>query len=111
MGAMMLRLTGLQQSGSSLAILGTRADFAARSGLDWGVSQSIAAGTCPAASTTLALSEGALAGFNVVVSCTASTHVEGSRTRTFVALRARAEYGAMGARDHVVREMGASLVL
>ncbi len=111
MGAMMLRLTGLQQAGSSIAILGTRADFAARSGLDWGVAQTIAAGTCPAASTTLALGEGALSGFSVVVTCTASTHVEGSRTRTFVSLRARSEFATMGARDHVVREMGASLVL
>lgn len=110
-GSMMLRLTGIQQAGSSTAILGSRAHFAARSGVEWGLHASIAAGTCPAASTTLALDEGALSGFTVVVACTASTHVEGTRTRTHVALRARAERGAAGSSDHVVREVGASIVL
>ena len=110
-GSMMLRLTGIQQAGSSIAILGTRAQFAARSGIDWGLHEAIAAGNCPAATTTLTLSEGALSGFRVEISCSATTHVEGSRTRTNVALRARAEFAAAGAREHVVREVGASLVL
>lgn len=110
-GSMMLRLTGIQQAGSSIAILGTRAQFAARSGIDWGLHEALAAGTCPAATTTLTLSEGALSGFRVEVNCSATTHVEGSRTRTNVALRARAEFAAAGSREHVVREVGASLVL
>lgn len=110
-GSMMLRLTGTQQAGSSIAILGTRAQFAARSGIDWGIHEAIAAGGCPAATTSLVLSEGALSGFHVEVHCTASTHVEGSRTLTNVVLRAHAEFAAPGTRDHVVREVGASLVL
>lgn len=110
-GSMMLRLTGIQQAGSSTAILGSRAHFAARSGIEWALRSAVAAGTCPAASTTLSLAEGALSGFSVVVTCSASTHVEGTRTRTHLALRARAEFGATGARDHVVREVGAAIVL
>lgn len=110
-GSMMLRLTGIQQAGSSTAILGSRAHFAARSGIEWGLRSAVAAGTCPAASTTLTLAEGALSGFTVVVRCSASTHVEGTRTRTHLALRARAEFAAAGSRDHVVREVGASIVL
>jgi len=110
-GSMMLRLTGIQQAGSTTAILGSRAHFAARSGIEWGLRAATTAGTCPAASTTLTLGEGALSGFTVVVACTASTHVEGTRTRTHVALRARAEFATAGARDHVVREVGASIVL
>lgn len=110
-GSMMLRMTGLQQAGSSLAILGARAHFAARSGIDWGFHQAIAKGECPAETTKLALSEGALSGFTVVVSCSQSIHVEGSTSRTHVALHARAEFASPGSRDHVVREVGAALVL
>ncbi len=110
-GSMMLRLTGIQQASSSIAILGTRAQFAARSGIDWGLHEAIAAGSCPAATTVLVLAEGALSGFRVEVSCNATTHAEGSRILTHVALRARAEFAAAGSRDHVVREVAASLVL
>lgn len=110
-GSMMLRLTGVQQARSSATILGARAHLAARSGIEWGLHRAIAAGGCPAASTALALDEGALAGFRVEVSCSASTHVEGTRTRTHVVLRARAEFGAPDAREHVVREVGASALL
>jgi MSHA biogenesis protein MshP len=110
-GSMMLRLTGIQQAGSTTAILGSRAHFAARSGIEWALYEAIASGTCPAASTTLSLTEEALSGFTVEVTCSASSHAEGSEIRTHVALRARAEFGAAGSRDHAVREVGASLVL
>ena len=111
MGSMMLRLTGVQQASSSTAILAVRADLAARSGIEWGLHQAIAAGTCPSAATTLALSEGALSGFSVEVTCSATLHVEGNQTRTNVALRSHAEFGDPDSRDHVVREVGASVVL
>jgi|JI10StandDraft_1071094.scaffolds.fasta_scaffold136060_2 MSHA biogenesis protein MshP len=110
-GSMMLRLTGVQQARSSIAILGVRAHLAARSGIEWGLHRAIAGGGCPAASTELVLAEGALEGFRVVVTCSATTHVEGTRTRTHVALRARAEFADADAREHVVREVGASAVL
>ena len=111
MGAMMLRLTGVQQAGSSTSILAVRAHLAARSGIEWGLYQAIAAGTCHAATTTLELAEGALSGFRVEVLCTATIHVEGSQTRTHVALRAHAEFGDADSRDHVIREVGASALL
>jgi MSHA biogenesis protein MshP len=110
-GSMMLRMTGLQQAGSSLAILGTRAHHAARSGIEWGIHEAIAGGGCPAATTQLDLAEGALSGFTVVVSCSESTHAEGSESLTHVVLQARAEFASPDSRDHVVREVGADLVL
>ena len=111
MGAMMLRLTGIQQAGSSTSILGVRAHLAARSGIEWGLYQAVAAGACPAATTDLDLVEGALSGFHVEVFCMATSHVEGSKTRTQIALRARAEFGDADSRDHVIREVSASAVL
>ncbi len=110
-GSMMLRLTGVQQARSSTSILGARAHLAARSGIEWGLQRASAAGGCPAASTALVLAEGALEGFRVEVACSATTHVEGARTRTHVVLRARAEFADPGAREHVVREVGAAAVL
>ena len=110
-GSMMLRLTGVQQARSSTTILGVRAHLAARSGIEWGLHRAIAAGTCPAARAELALAEGALEGFRVVVTCSATTHVEGTRTRIHVALRSRAEFADANAREHVVREVGAAAVL
>ncbi|MEZ4278540.1 MAG: pilus assembly protein MshP [Myxococcota bacterium] len=110
-GSMMLRLTGVQQARSSISILGARAHLAARSGIEWGLHRAAVAGTCPAASTALVLGEGALEGFRVEVTCSATTHVEGTHTRTHVVLRARAEFADPDAREHVVREVGASAVL
>jgi len=107
----MLRLTGVQQASSSTSILAVRAHLAARSGIEWGVYEAIAAGTCPAATTTLDLAEGALSGFRVEVRCSATIHVEGSQTRTHIALRAHAEFGDPDSRDHVIREVGASAVV
>ena len=37
MGALMVRVTGVEQVGTSLSLLGARADLAARSGLEWAV--------------------------------------------------------------------------
>lgn len=111
LGSTMLRLTGTEQASASLALLGSRAHFAARSGIEWALRESVAAGGCPAPTTTLTLAEGALAGFRVEVSCSPSLHAEGSRTRTQLALRARAEFATAGSRDHVVREVAATVGL
>lgn len=109
-GAIMVRLASVQQSGATLAILGARADQAARSGIEWALHRSVALDDCPAPVATLSLSEGALAGFRVVVRCTASRHEEGSDSRLSVALRAEASRGALGDRDFVYREMEATAV-
>lgn len=109
-GAVMIRLTGLQQAGASLAILGARGDWAARSGIAWGVHEARRVGGCPAASTVLSLSEGALSGFDVTVHCSATRHTEGSRDRTSLRLVSEARFGAVGSISHVYREMSAAVV-
>lgn len=111
LGSMMLRLVSVEQAASSTSILGARAHFAAQSGIEWGLHEIIAASRCPAATTPLVLAEGALAGFRVDVACSESTHSEGTRLRTRFELRARAEWGAVGERDHVLREVSATAVL
>ena len=110
-GAAMLRMTGVQQAGSSITILGARAHWAARSGIEWALHEATATGTCPAPSTTLDLVEGVLAGFQVTVVCSETNHYEGSVLRKSLVLRSEARFGAPGSRDHVYRQIQAAVVL
>ena len=107
----MLRMTGVQQAGTTAAILGARAHWAARSGIEWALHEAVIVGGCPAASTTIALNGGVLDGFQVVVACTATAHQEGAETRTSLSIRSEAAFGALGSLNHVYREVQASIVL
>src|SRR6218665_3298225 len=72
LGAFMLTFSNTQQLTSAQDIQGTRADWAARAGLEWGINKTATVtNACPsAASGSLGLVEG----FNVVVGCTLSTY-------------------------------------
>jgi len=110
MGALMVRVTGVEQVGTSLSLLGVRADLAARSGLEWAVHRVVIDGDCPAPTTTLPLGEGALTGFRVVVACAATTHVEGTVERRSLEVRAEASFGSPGTLESVYREIHVALV-
>ena len=110
-GAVMIRMSGVQQAGASAAVLGLRADWAARAGIEWAYHESARLAGCPPSPTTLGLSEGGLSGFQVVVQCSESTHAEGSSERSVLVIRSESRFGAVGARDFVLREIQASLVL
>ncbi|GEM_PF-2550678 len=103
-GAVMLRMSTLQQAGSTRAILAARGAQAAKSGLEWGRHSARVADACPAATSTLTLTEGAVAGFQVIVTCSETRHMEASDERVTVALEARASFGVLGSRDYVYRE-------
>ncbi|MEN9784582.1 MAG: hypothetical protein RJA24_1925 [Pseudomonadota bacterium] len=94
LGAFMVIFTGLQQSTVQADVLGVRAYYAARAGIDWGLYRALdpdntiapgAAGfvACPAqASGTLNAMGGSLSPFTVVVNCTATAPdpTEGGKT-------------------------------
>ena len=102
-GALMLRMNALQTSASSQAVLGERAEWAARAGTEWARAAAVAAVGCPSASTTLALTGGALSGHSVVVSCSESRHVEDDAERLSVHLSVSVSDGSLG-QDFVYRE-------
>lgn len=93
LGAAIVYVTGLQQSGHQLDILGARAYQAARAGIEWGAFQVLdpnnGIGTavlpvCPASPTNLAAGTlgGSLASFTVTVTCDGTTNApttEGNR--------------------------------
>lgn len=82
LGAFMVTFTGLQQGTVQADVLGVRAYYAARAGIDWGLyraldpDNTIAPGPPPAFAAcpngTLNTMAGSLAPFTVVVTCTAT---------------------------------------
>ena len=103
-GTMMINTSGVQRGTTVLALQGDRAYHAAASGIEWGIHRVLALSACPG-STTLNLTEGGLKGFDVDMSCTSSTHVEGALTHKVYELTAIAEYGTYGDADYVRRRM------
>ncbi len=103
-GAVMLRVVGVQNATASLSLQGSRAYWAARSGVEWGIRAAISGAACPAP-TTLSLAEGGLRGFSVDVSCQSSAHTDGGATATTYRITSIASYGSYGARDYVRRRL------
>jgi MSHA biogenesis protein MshP len=103
-GAAMVGLVSVEQRGVSLGVLGVRALHAARSGVEWATARAVAApGVCPAA--TFSLTEGALAGFTVTVTCAQSLHDENGTSWSTLRLQSTATRGAMGTADYVSRRI------
>jgi MSHA biogenesis protein MshP len=77
LAAAIVRLSATAQSSSALDTLGTRADQAARAGVEWGLYQAFKGSwtTCAGASQALDLRSDM--GMMVTVTCTSSTYNEG----------------------------------
>jgi MSHA biogenesis protein MshP len=69
LGAMMVRLIGVQSSTTTFALQGARAYQAARSGLEWGAARASAGDSCNGAMV--------IGNFNVVVACNNALFTEG----------------------------------
>lgn len=108
-GSAMLRLSSAQQASSSAAVLAARAGWAAQTGIEWAIAEADAAGSCP--SGTLTLTESALSGFSVDVSCAESRHWEGSEVIRNLRVTSQARFGTMGTADYVFREIEAMITL
>lgn len=105
LAAAALRLAVGQQQTVTIALQQARALAAARAGVDWAAYLALN-GSC--AGGTLNLSEAALAGFTVVVTCTASAYTEGSNSYQSYAISATATQGAYGTPDFVQRVVRAT---
>ena len=96
-----------QQHAVTMSLQEARALAAARAGIEWGVYRALD-GTLPAASrcvasTTLGLSEAALSGFSVVISCSASSYSSGATTNSSYVINASATSGIYGNPAYVHR--------
>jgi MSHA biogenesis protein MshP len=94
-----IRVSTGQQQAVIMALQETRALGAAQAGIEWGAYQSEKNLSC-AASTTLTLTEAALSGFTVVVTCAATTF---GATSTSYVLKSTATTGTYGQPGYVRR--------
>lgn len=105
LGAFMVTLSGVHQATPYQSITATRVYFGAKAGVDWGIQQAIAAGSC--AGSTLTLTGNGLDGVTAVVTCTTGglTHTGGNVYR----ITSTAERGTFGSLDYARRRMEATV--
>jgi len=112
LGGFMLTFSNTQQLTSAQDLQGTRAYWAARAGLEWGIGSASAAAACPASLTQLTFDN-----FTVCVTCAAPIYTEGvatvqifhitSNARTPL-LSACTSTGTVGSIGYVERSVSAS---
>jgi MSHA biogenesis protein MshP len=106
LGLVAVRVGMGQQQAVTMGLVQARALAAANSGIEWGA-YSASKGGC-ASSTTLTLTEGALNGFSVVVTCTATSFTNGSGTSKSYVIQAAASAGLYGQPGYVRRVVSAT---
>lgn len=105
LGAVAVKLGSGESQTVNLRVLSDRAVEAARTGVEWGAYRALDLGTC--STGTLTLSEGALAGFNLTVGCTMTTHSQSGGSYHVYEIDSYAEAGTYGRPDYVSRRINA----
>jgi MSHA biogenesis protein MshP len=98
-----VRVGSGQQHTVTMSLMQARALAAARSGIEWGANQALPPNSSCAASTTLNLTEAALKGFTVVVTCTSTAFANGAGTNQSYVIKAIATSGTYGQPGYVRR--------
>ena len=107
LGTVMVSLSNTQHISQARDLLGSRAYYAARTGIEWGVYRVLRDNSCAATSTLPALN-GSAQGFAVQVTCAASGPFdEGGAAVMVYRLTSTATGGAAGAVDQVERRLQA----
>ncbi len=114
-GAFIVSIASLSRSSDNLGTQGTRAYYAARSGLEWGIYQVAPGGgsppyNCPASSTTLVFSQSTLNGFSATVTCVQNQFQEGGTSYNVFQITSFAQYGATQSLDYVSRRLYATII-
>jgi len=107
----MLTFSSTQQLTSAQDVQGSRAYWAARAGIEWGVGSVTASATvppaCPASPTTLGSTFDG--GFAVTVTCSRAGYVESSVTRYLFTITSVASTGSAGSVGFIERSMSATM--
>ena len=101
LAAVAIRVGTGQQQAVTMSLMQARALSAAQTGIEWGAYKALG-GSC-VASTTLTLTEAALKGFSVIVTCAAVTFSTGAATNTSYVLNSAATSGLYGQPGYVRR--------
>ncbi len=111
LGGFMLTFSNTQQLTSAQDLQGSRAYWAARAGLGWGVAKVIADATACTSSTPANMG-GAPAnveGFSITVTCFASSYVDAGSTINILRIEARASSGTAASANYVERSVSSYL--
>ena len=109
LGLFMATISSTQRATSTFAIVGPRAWFAARSGMEWGAATALAGGTCFPSPTTFALNGGTTTGYSVALTCSETTVTEGPATYNVYNLQVVAFRGVPNGEDYFSRTLNASV--
>ena len=123
LGVFIVSLSGLQQAGVRLDLLGVRGYQAARAGIEWAAYQVLDPNNtlnpvtctqlpaCPISPTTLPALGGSLSPFTVTVACAAlaTPATEGTRNIQVYAITSTATTGTAGTTGYINREVQATL--
>ena len=107
LGAVAIRVGNGEQQTVTMALQQVRALAAARAGIEWGAYNALVNHNC-AASTTLSLSEAALSGFTVTVTCTATSYTSDAATRYAWVVVANSSSGTYGQPGYVHRVLSST---
>lgn len=103
LGGFMLTFSNTQQLTSAQDIQGSRAYWAARAGLEWGIASATTA--CPASPTVLTVDT-----FSVTVSCASQSYSEGAETVNILRFTSvAATAAAVGSVNFIERSVSASM--
>jgi len=113
LGIAMMNLSNVEQDTASKTILAAKVYYGAKTGIDWGIQQAIAAGSCVGG--PLNLTQGSLSGVTVNVTCVAAPQGPStcgltgtSLCQTFY-LTSQATTGTLGLLSYAERRMEATV--
>jgi hypothetical protein len=104
LAAVMVTLSSVEHDTGNKSLLSAKVYYGAKAGLDWGIQQAVAATSCVGG--TFALTQAALAGVNVTVTCDPSTHGAGNFVYYLTSI---ATIGTLGNPDYAERRIEATV--
>ena len=108
MGAFMVTFSNTQQLTSAQDLQGSKAYWAARAGLEWGIATSGTVASATAADCSAAPSTLTIDGFTVEIRCPRSSYVDGDNLNVFQ-VTAVAKSGTAGSVGYIERSVSASV--
>lgn len=111
-GAVIWRVNSVQTITATQGLMGAKALFAAKAGVQWAIFQISRDGDCAGAEWPghFQLTEGGLASLQVVVTCTATQHQDNSAPYNVYDVLSVATNGAYPSRDFAQRRVRATIV-
>jgi hypothetical protein len=107
LAAVMVTLSNVEHDTGNKSLLTAKVYYGAKAGLDWGIQRANAAGSCVASTGPFALTQAALAGINVTVTCEMSgPHGLGNFVYYLTSI---ATIGTVGNPDYAERRMEATV--